>query len=146
MIGWWGVTQNVWQTDSLTELEMAVNAWVAFATKNWLVWAHSNFAARCLLNYHRSIPTTKKNILVYLASLIVRSLNVFNTFVASLPACSRSLSNNCWLQCSICLTRELATFPPILAWLAVSLCYWLYFLTICSFLTMDCFRKEILTS
>ena len=28
-----GGTENVWQTHSLTELQMAVNAWVAFATK-----------------------------------------------------------------------------------------------------------------
>ena len=36
--GWEGVTENVWLThsltDSLTELEMAVNTCVAFATKN----------------------------------------------------------------------------------------------------------------
>ena len=33
VIGWWDVTQNVWLTHSLNELEMAKSAWVAFATK-----------------------------------------------------------------------------------------------------------------
>ena len=55
---------------------------------SWLVWPRSNIASRCLLNYHESIPITKKNILVYMASNIVWSLNVFTTFVASPPACT----------------------------------------------------------
>ena len=111
--------------------------------KNWLVWPHSNITASCLLNYHRSIPTTKKNILVYMASNIVKSLNVFNTFVVSPAACEHFPVYCRWLQCSVCLLREMGTFPPSLAWLSASLCYWLYFLTICSFLAMDCFRSEI---